>query len=91
MTIRAFLLLPLLLSGCALFQTMGSGPEAECRRAADADPKVQDLTMKQISAGATQPDLKPDIAVARREAYLRCMRKRGLAPPGGVEPVAPRY
>jgi hypothetical protein len=92
MTIRAgLLLLPFVLTGCALFQTLGSSPEAQCRRAADANPKVQDLQMKQMSAGATQPDLNPDIAVAKREAYLSCMHKRGLAPPGGVEPVAPRY
>ena len=27
---------------------------------------------------------------AKRQAVLRCMRAKGLAPPGGVQPVLPR-
>jgi hypothetical protein len=36
----------------------------------------------------TQPWIQRDqLLAAKRQAVLRCMRQKGLAPPGGVEPV----
>jgi hypothetical protein len=28
-----------------------------------------------------------DLVAAKRQATLRCLRQKGLAPPGGVQPV----
>jgi hypothetical protein len=33
---------------------------------------------------------RDDLIQAKRQAVMRCMRAKGLAPPGGVQPVVPR-
>ena len=82
------LLVTLLLVGCSMFG--GESAQKQCERAVAADPKVVNLELKQNYRYAFQPDLSPEIAVARRQALLRCLRDKGLAAPGGVEPVTPR-
>lgn len=95
---RAALVLPLLLlGGCSWFG--GSAhPEAEtrpeylaCRREAQASPEVRALAAR----GNVQNPLNEDrTSIERREAELKayrdCLRRSGLAMPGGVEPVRRR-
>ncbi len=87
------LLLPLL-SGCGggsgLPQTEGA---AECRQVALRDPEVR-ATIAATNRGTTNnvfdKSLQDPHELAReatRQATLDCMRKRGFAGPGGVEPV----
>ncbi|MBV9247894.1 MAG: hypothetical protein JO227_01425 [Acetobacteraceae bacterium] len=84
---RTMLLVPLCLAGCTLFGA-GNTPQAECTHEAEADPKVMDLTIQNMNQYAPAgQDLLPEITVAKRQALLRCLRAKGLAPPGGVEPV----
>ena len=88
MTARLAVLLPLLLVGCTVG---GNTPEAECRREAYNDPSVKEIygnsNGNYTQAGTIQAQLK----MAMRQATLKCLREKGLAPPGGVEPVQPRY
>lgn len=88
---KIWLLLPLLLAGCGMFGPKNQSPQAECEWQANTDPKVQDLTLRQFNATPSDPDLRPDIAVAKHEAVQRCLLAKGLAAPGGVEPLRPRY
>ncbi len=87
---RIFLLIPLLLAGCGIFGD-GNSPRAQCERDANKDPAVAAIELKQFSATPNEPNLHPDLVVARHEAVERCLQARGLAPAGGVEPVRPRY
>ena len=82
------LLLPLALAACGSLTETADTPRAQCERKAQDDPAVQRLAgdvtsgdyMVQYNARAAQRE-------AVRQATLRCLRLRGLAPPGGVEPV----
>lgn len=88
---RCWLLLMPLLAGCGVFGPSDDSPRAECEWQANKDPKVTDIELKQFTATTLSPDLRPDLAVARHEAMQRCLQARGLAGPGGVEPLRPRY
>lgn len=65
--------------------------EAACRREAETSPAVR-AGYARLPPPANA-DLfnraKAEIAATERGAYFRCLRDRGLAPPGGVEPVRP--
>ena len=61
---------------------------AQCRAQVSADPVVKHLQAVQAGSLWLQADGQADLAEARRQALLTCLRARGLAPPGGVE--APR-
>jgi hypothetical protein len=77
-----FLALCLLLGACA------SGPDTPqraCERQADDDPVVKDLLMKAAGTQQFQWENGQRIELAKRDATLRCLRARGLAPKGGVE------
>ena len=68
-----------------------SSAEAECRRQATQDPAVREIYQRTngfytYSATRQQADLDE----ATRQAVIRCMREKGLIPPGGVQPVVPR-
>jgi hypothetical protein len=80
-------LLAVVLTACA----SGNTPQAECARQATQDPKVQEIYSRTNGdytyGGYLAHD---DLQQAKRLAVLRCMRAKGLAAPGGVEPVAPR-
>ena len=82
-------MIPILLAGCSAFGG-GNSAQAQCERAARNDSKVVDLELANNYRYADQPDLAPEIAVARRQALLRCLREKGVAAPGGVEPLTPR-
>lgn len=66
----------------------GTPEEQDCERQAINDPRYKELTM--IAAGGDNYYLRHQAEFKRvkQEAYLKCMRAKGLAPPGGVE--APR-
>jgi hypothetical protein len=78
-------MLGIVLAGCG-----GSGPEADCERQAMNDPAVREIYSR-TDGYYTYPGVqRNDLLQAKRQAVLRCMRAKGLAPPGGVQPVVPR-
>ncbi len=84
---RASVSLLLMLVACG-------GPEVstaqrQCEIAADNDPAVQ-RAIQQYTATASYAtyNIAP-LAEARKQAVVRCLRARGLAPRGGVEAVKP--
>ncbi len=76
------LLLALLLAGCAGPQ--GSPVERACQSQANDDPAVASLIMRGAGSESFHKDHIYDLRDAKREATLRCLRARGLAPQGGV-------
>jgi hypothetical protein len=83
------LLLALALAGCGSGYVARTEPAAppECRREANDDPTVRDLRMKMAGTSWWRANYQDDLAFAEHEALLKCMRRIGLLPPGGVEPV----
>jgi len=82
---RFVLLLPLLLAACSLPE--GNSPQTQCERQADDDPAVREIYSR-TNGAYTQPWVERDqLLMARRQAVLRCMQQKGLAPSGGVQPV----
>jgi hypothetical protein len=79
-------LLVALLGGCKLAATMGDSPQAQCQRQSYEDPAVQAAI--QASNGDYTVD-DTNVRYLRQQALLRCLRQKGLAPPGGVEPLRP--
>jgi hypothetical protein len=80
------LLAPLLLGGCASLTGDASMTNAECRRMANDDPEARAQLAR--NAGTFRNDLnQPSVDDLKHDAYVRCLRARGLAPKGGVEPV----
>ena len=64
--------------------------EAACRAEARADPAAKSgYERLEIGNETQRRRVMGEIAAAERVAFLRCMRARGLAAPGGVEPVRP--
>jgi hypothetical protein len=87
-TVKAIVMLALALAAC-------SGPEnraeAQCRREAARDPAVQTVYSRSDGYYTYAPTVQnSDLEEAKRQATLRCMRAKGLLPPGGVQPVVPR-
>jgi hypothetical protein len=84
------LLVALPLTGCGA----GDGSaQSECARQANQDPKVVEIYTRTNGAytlGAFEWGFPDELKAAKRAAVLRCMREKGLAPPGGVELVQPR-
>lgn len=87
MSARFVLLLPLLLAACALPE--GNSPEAECQRAVYDDPTVRDIYSSSNMQYTLDLPVRYQLEAAKRAAYQRCMQAKGLAPPGGVQPVQP--
>jgi hypothetical protein len=80
---------------CALMAcstgTADNSPQAECERQAEKDPAVEAIYSR--TNGDYTSNLYQafyDLREAKRQAVLRCMRAKGLAPPGGVQVVKPR-
>ena len=82
----ALILALLLPAACA--RTPASPEAAACERQADADPAVRDLLLKSAGSEHFQIEHAQDLKDARARATLICLRRRGLAPPGGVEAPA---
>lgn len=92
---RVAFLLALALAGCA--RTPPAKPDEntaqheECRREARLSPQVRALD-RQVNPTVAQVGGRVELEkfVAERRAYHDCLRRAGLALPGGVEPVIPR-
>ena len=85
------LLLALALLGCGgrygyVAQTEPTAPP-QCHREANADPTVRELRMKMAGDQWWRGNYQDELAFAEHEALLKCMRRIGMLPPGGVEPV----
>ncbi len=83
---RRILAAALLLAGCAGADT----PEAACERQANNEPAVKLLIIKGVGNPAFLAASQEELAFLRKQAVLTCLRARGLAPPGGVEPQLPQ-
>jgi hypothetical protein len=81
---RLVLLLPLL-GACA--GPAGNTPQAQCAREAYNDPDVKRMIMEQAGSPYLMRTDQAELEQAKHQAALRCLRARGLAPPGGVEPL----
>lgn len=89
MSIRFFLALPLLLSGCA-FGPSDDTPQGQCQRQAENDPAVKEIYRQSAGWYTTGGSEAAEINATVRDAYLRCLRAKGIASPGGVETVRVR-
>jgi hypothetical protein len=89
----AALLGMLVLSACGSDEGAGgpqSAAQRACDRQADDDPAVKELAIRSLGSQEEAYKLKFTLDQARLQARLRCLRAKGLAPPGGVEPVRPQ-
>jgi hypothetical protein len=83
---RLVFLLPLLLAGC-LPSASNPDPRAECERAVYQDPTVRNIyTSTNMDYTRELPE-RYELQTAKQQAMLRCLRSKGLAPPGGVQPI----
>ena len=94
MTRAALVLLPLIVLGaCRANDPLppATNPaEAACRSEAQDAPGVKSAFQRLSDQNVTQRNrVMAEAAAAERAAYLRCLRGRGLAAPGGVEPERP--
>lgn len=86
--------LPLLavmtLGGC--FYAPANTPQGQCERAAGHDPAI---AQAQEDAGSELAGVRGEALIRERalrhQFMQRCLVRRGAAPPGGVESVAPEY
>ena len=93
--LRLSLLLALAATGCN--RTPPEKPDENtvqhqiCRREARLSPQVRALD-RQVNPTTVQVGGRIELEkfVAERRAYHECLRRAGLALPGGVEPVVPR-
>ena len=81
----AVLALLALLAGCA----PESPVDQACDAAVDNDPAVKELMMKGLGNPFFLDSNQDKLKAARQKALLDCLRRRGLAPPGGVERQKP--
>jgi hypothetical protein len=82
--------LPLLACGLAACGGTDNGPLAQCEQQAMQDPAVQEIYTRTNGYYTFPWVQRDDLLAAKKQATVRCMRAKGLAPPGGVQPVAPR-
>lgn len=82
----ARLALLLLLAGCG---PTGNGPEAECARQAEQDPTVQSIYRGDQGDYTREGPARSNLMWAKQQAMQKCLRGKGLAPKGGVEPIRP--
>jgi len=87
MTLRVLVLLAALLpAACA---SSNNSPEAVCRRQAYDDPQVRALRVQMMRSYSANLGSQGQLQYLLRQATLRCLQDKGLAVPGGVEPVKP--
>lgn len=88
----------LLLAGCGLFGGRPPIPPEEdtpqhraCREEARNSDSVRALDAQRNPSNAYNTErLNREVRLAEIRAYRDCLRRNGLAMPGGVEPVRPR-
>ena len=81
----AALVLLALLAGCA----PETPAQRDCDKAANNDPAVKLLIMKGLGNPYILNSTQDELKAAKQDARLKCLRSRGLAPPGGVERQKP--
>jgi len=84
----------LLLAACGVNDPLppaANPTEAACRAEARTAPDVKTTyqRMPPPENATARQRVEAEADAAERAAYLRCMRARGMAPRGGVEPVRP--
>jgi len=78
------------LAGCSSwFEPQGNSPQAECRRQAYDDPAVKQYVIASMGRTGANPQNQFDYEKALRDATNACLKKKGIAVRGGVEPVRP--
>ncbi len=88
MTVKAVIIMALALASCS---GQDSSAQAQCERQASQDPAVHTVYSRSSGYYTFSPTPQySDLQEARRQAVIRCMRAKGLLPPGGVQPVVPR-
>jgi hypothetical protein len=85
--LRFVVLLGVALAAC---DSVGNSPQAQCEREADKDPAVVEVYTRTNGMYTFPYTQRDDLIQATRQAVMRCMRSKGLSPPGGVQPVVPR-
>ncbi|HWA79113.1 MAG TPA: hypothetical protein VG848_02270 [Acetobacteraceae bacterium] len=87
MKLRVLALLAVLLpAACA---PSDDSPQAVCRRQAYDDPQVRALRVQMMQSSSANLGSRGQLQYLLRQATLRCLQDKGLAVPGGVEPVQP--
>jgi hypothetical protein len=77
-------------AGCrSWFEPSGNSVEAVCSRQAYDDPTVKQVMIRSMGEPSANPQTQFDYEKALRDATNACLRKRGVAVRGGVEPVRP--
>ena len=68
-----------------------SSAQAQCERQVGDDPKVDEIYSR-TNGWYTYPyQTHDELVMAQRQATIRCLREKGLVPPGGVQAVKPQY
>ena len=75
-----------LLAGCSAAR---SPAEQACEREANDSAAVQQLILTGLGNPYFQNNSQDELGAAKQQAFLACMRARGLAPKGGVERQKP--
>ena len=83
---RLVALLAVVLAACG---SADNSPQAQCERQADQDPTVQSIYRGDQGDYTRVGVARSNLLWAKRMATLTCMQEKGLAPPGGVEPIRP--
>ena len=83
---KGWLVIALLLTACA---AKDNSPLAQCEREADQDPTVRSIYRGDQGDYTQLGPARSNLMWAKRQATLKCMQQKGLAPPGGVEPIRP--
>jgi hypothetical protein len=83
---RHVLMLMLTLTACS---SADNSPQAQCDLQADQDPTVQSIYRGDQGDYTRIGPPRSNLLWAKQQAELKCMREKGLAPPGGVEPIRP--
>jgi hypothetical protein len=84
--VRGWLVLALLLTACA---AKDNSPQAQCERQADQDPIVRSIYRGDQGDYTQLGQARSNLMWAKRDATVKCMQQKGLAPPGGVQPIRP--
>lgn len=81
----------LLLGACTSGPAGPANPadQRSCDREANDDPKVVELILKGVGNPYFQSNSQEELAAAKQDARLACLRSRGLIPRGGVERQKP--
>ena len=86
MRLRFIPVLGIALAACG---SADNSPKAQCERQADQDPTVRSIYRGDQGDYTQVGPARSNLLWAKRMATLKCMLEKGLAPPGGVEPIRP--